>query len=65
MENLPILQDYAPYWGCCPATAKLPLEYSINWGKGTADRMMPLGDWFTTFALAYKCGKSETTEGQA
>ena len=22
-ENLPILQDFVPYWGRCPATAQL------------------------------------------
>ena len=59
-ENLPILQDFVPYQGRCPATAQLQLENCIKQGKGTADHMMPLGDWFpleivgfTNFALAY------------
>ena len=46
MENLPILQGFVPYEGRCPTTAQLLLENSIKRGKGTADHMMPLGDWF-------------------
>ena len=45
-ENLPILQDFVPYRGRCPATAQLQLENCIKRGKGTADHMMPLGAWF-------------------
>ena len=45
-ENLPILQDFVPYRGRCPATAQLQPENCIKRGKGTADHMMPLGDWF-------------------
>ena len=45
-ENCPILLDFISYWGRCPVTAQLQLENSIKWGKGTADHMMPLGDWF-------------------
>ena len=45
-ENLPILQDFIPYQGCCPATAQLQPKNCIKWGKGTANHMMPLGDWF-------------------
>ena len=44
-ENHPILQDFIPYWGCCPATAQLQPKKYIKRGKGTADQM-PLGDWF-------------------
>ena len=40
MENLPILQDYR-----CPATAQLEPKNCIKRGKGTANHMMPLGDW--------------------
>ena len=46
MENCPILQDFVPYWGRCPATAQLQPENCIKRGKGTADHMMPLDDWF-------------------
>ena len=42
-ENLPILQDFVPYWGCCPAAAQLQPKNCIKRGKGTADLMMPLG----------------------
>ena len=45
-ENLPILQDFVPYRGRCPATAQLQPKNCIKWGKGTADHMMPLGNWF-------------------
>ena len=51
MENLPILQDFVPYWGRCPATAQLQTKNYIKRGKGTADHMMPLGDWFINFSL--------------
>ena len=44
-ENLPILQDFVPYRGRCPATAQLQPKNCIKQGKGTADHMMPLGDW--------------------
>ena len=44
-ENLPILQDFVPYRGRCPATAQLQPKNCIKRGKGTADHMMPLGDW--------------------
>ena len=42
-ENLPILQDFVPYRGRCPAKAQLQPKNSIKQGKGTADHMMPLG----------------------
>ena len=45
-ENLPILQDFVPYQGRCPATAQLQPKNYIKRGKGTADHMMPLGNWF-------------------
>ena len=44
MENLPILQDFVPNHGRCPATAQLRPENYIKQGKGTADHMMSLGD---------------------
>ena len=50
MENLPILQDFVPYRGRCPATAQLQPKNYIKWGKGTADHMMPLGDWFLSLS---------------
>ena len=46
-ENLSILQNFVPYRGCCPATAQLRPENCVKRGKGTADHMMPLGDWLT------------------
>ena len=46
MENLPILQDFFPYRGCCPTTAQLQLENSTRRGKVTADHMS-LGEWFS------------------
>ena len=46
-ENLPILQDFVPYWGCCPAAAQLQPKNCIKRGKGTADHMMPLGNWLS------------------
>ena len=38
IENLPILQDFVPYWAM--KTKK------VEQGKGTADHLIPLGDWF-------------------
>ena len=55
MENLPILQDFVPYVGRCPATAQLQPKNCIKRGKGTADHMMPLGDWFIHLVV-YSCG---------
>ena len=45
LEFLPILQDFVPCWGCSPVTLQ-DLTTSKKQGKGTADLMMPLGDWF-------------------
>ena len=45
MENLPILQDFVPYRGRCPAAAQLQPKNCIKRGKGTTDHMMPLGNW--------------------
>ena len=42
MEFLPILQDFVPCWGCCPATL-CDFTTSKRQGKGTADLMMPFG----------------------
>ena len=41
----PILQDFVPYRGRCPATAQLQPKNYIKRGKGTADHMLPLGAW--------------------
>ena len=41
-ENLPILQDFVPYRGPCPATAQLRPKNCI---KGTADHIILVGDW--------------------
>ena len=53
MENLPILQDFVPYWGSCPATAQLQPENIMKQGKGTADHMMPLGDWLILVSMTF------------
>ena len=50
MEFLPILQDFVPYRGRCPAaievTIKKTIKEKVEQGKGTGDHLMPLGDWF-------------------
>ena len=56
-EFLPILQDFVPCWGCCPATF-CDFVTSKKQGKGTADLMMPFGDWFplsNPFFFAVTC----------
>ena len=39
-----------PYQGRCPAsieiTKKETIKKTVGQGKGTADHLMPLGDWF-------------------
>merc|ERR1711895_315254 len=50
-ENLPILQDFVPYQGRCPATAQFKPKNYIKRGKGTADHMMPLGNWFVIYSF--------------
>ena len=41
-ENLPILKDFVPYQGRCPASPMKTKEKEEQ-GKGTADHLMPLG----------------------
>ena len=52
-ENLPILQDFVPYRGRCPASIKITkkktIRKKVKQGKGTADHLMPRGDWFLFF----------------
>ena len=52
-EFLPILQDFVPYRGRCPATIKVTIRKTIKetveQGKGTGDHLMPLGDWFFSY----------------
>ena len=43
IEFLPILQDFVPSWGRCPATL-CNFKTAMKQGKGTANHMMPLGD---------------------
>ena len=43
METLPVLQDFVPYWGRCPAYPMKTKE-KVKQGKGTADHLMPLGN---------------------
>ena len=60
-EFLPILQDFVPYRGRCPATIEVTIKKTIKetveQGKGTGDHLMPLGDWFfilkTRFSRAF------------
>ena len=44
-ENLPILQDFVPYRGRCPASQRKIYANKEKQGKGIADHLMPLGDW--------------------
>ena len=44
-ENLPILQDFVPYRGRCPASPMKTKE-KVEQGKGTTDHLMPLGYLF-------------------
>ena len=53
MENLPILQDFVPYWGRCPASPMKTKE-KVEQGKGTADHLMPLGYLFFCCLLLQK-----------
>ena len=45
-ENLPILQDFVPYRGRCPASQRKIYANKEKQGNGIADHLMPLGDWF-------------------
>ena len=45
-EFLPILQDFFLYGSCCPASQRKIKSYKKRQGKGIADHLMPLGDWF-------------------
>ena len=49
-ENLPILQDFVPYRGRCPASP-LKTKEKVKQGKGTADHLMPLGYLFEYILL--------------
>ena len=51
-EFLRILQDFVPCWGRCPATL-CDFVTSKKQGKGTADLMMPFGDWFLLVSLPH------------
>ena len=61
-ENLPILQDFVPYRGRCPATAQLQPKNYMKRGKGTADHMMPLGNWFVIKNHVYKNVEAQICE---
>ena len=50
MEFFPILQDFVPCWGRYPATFR-DFTISERQGKGTADLMMPFGNWFYNIRL--------------
>ena len=52
-----------PYRGRCPATARLRPENYIKRCKGTADHMMPLGDWFL-FQPFFSQPKKLTMDGR-
>ena len=51
-EFLPILQDFVPSRGRCPATL-CDFKTAKRQGKGTADHMMPLGDWLNMEGKIY------------
>ena len=54
-ENLPILQDFVPYPGRCPASPqKDQRKTKVKQGKGTADHLMPLGNWFFSSFSPYQ-----------
>ena len=48
-ENLPILQDFVPFRGRCPASQRKIYANKEKQGKGIADHLMPLGDWLYSF----------------
>ena len=50
-ENLPILQDFVPYWGRCPASQRKIYANKEKQGKGIADHLMLLGDWFKFYPI--------------
>ena len=54
-ENLPILQDFVPYWGRCPASPHENKEKEEQ-GKGTADHLMPLGYLFSFISVLINKG---------
>ena len=49
-DFLPILQDYDPWRGRCPATLS-DITASKMHGKGNTDLMIPLRDWWSSFEL--------------
>ena len=59
-EFLPILQDFVPSWDRCPATL-CNFKTVKKQGKGTADHMMPLGNWFRPSGLSVLCIINNTT----
>ena len=66
MEFLPILQDFVPYRGRCPAaievTIKKTIKETVEQGKGTGDHLMPLGDWFLFLPLCQKIRNSRVVK---
>ena len=52
-KNLPILQDFIPYWGRCPDSQRKIYANKEKQGKGIADHLMPLGDRFFLFFLFF------------
>ena len=44
-EFLPILQDFILYRGCCSNSKRKIYTNEEKQAKGTADHLMPLGDW--------------------
>ena len=52
VRNLPILQDFVPYRGRCPAS-QWKFQANKEQGKGTADHLMPLGDWFSPLIYCF------------
>ena len=54
-ENLPILQDFVPYRGRCPASQRKIYANKEKQGKGIADHLMPLGDWLPFLPFCLSC----------
>ena len=51
MEFLPILQDFVPYRGRCPASTEITINNFMDYSRAREPLtiLMPLGDWFNIF----------------
>ena len=63
-ENLPILQDFAPYQGRCPASPHETKE-KVEQGKGTADPSLIYSHIFSYFLLhLFQANKTDNIKKQ-